>query len=410
MRTSAMGDQLSADLASLRIDREAPRHHSRWWVWALLVGAALVGLVALARVAPATFVAAFFPPSVAVTEISTVSPAQADIEVTATGYAVPQIVAKVGTEVTGRVARVAVREGQRVTAGEILFELDPSDEKSALASAHAQTAAAQARVAVARAELEEARLQAARAEGLVADNAAPAAEAEDAAARVKALEEQVRASTAEARASAAQANVQATGLANFTIRAPINGTAVTKPAELGDVAGPQTTLVELADFESMLIETDVPEAKLGLARRGGPCEIVLDALPSQRIRGEVVELGPRVNRAKATGLVKVKLLDPPELLRPDMSGRVSFLSAPLDPAQLKQPPKQIVPAAAIVQRHGAPAVFVLEEERVRLTTVKLGPAFGNGFELVEGPASGTRLVKDPPQDLADGTQVKEKSE
>ncbi|MBN2193746.1 MAG: efflux RND transporter periplasmic adaptor subunit [Polyangiaceae bacterium] len=405
-----MTDQLSLDLASLRIDRESPRRRSRWWLGALAAAVLASGGVAALRAAPGLLVATFFPPTVAVTEIATVSPAQGRIELTATGYVVPQIVAKVGTKVTGRVVRVAVREGQRVSAGDVLFELDPADERSALASAQAQAAAARARAAVARAQVAEAKQQAERSRKLAADGAAPAAEAEDAQARVVALEEQVRASDAEARAASAQASVQATGLANLTVRAPVSGTAVTKPAELGDIVNPATVLVELADFASLLVETDVPEAKLGLARQGSPCEVVLDALPNQRLRGEVVELGPRVNRSKATGLVKVKLLEPPELLRPDMSGRVSLLSEALDPAKLKEPPKQIVPAAAVTDRGGGKVVFVLAEGRVRMVPVTLGPTFGTGFELIDGPAPGTRVIKDPAPELGDGTQVKEKSE
>jgi hypothetical protein len=55
-------------------------------------------------------------------------------------------------------------------------------------------------------------------------------------------------------------------------------------------------------------------------------------------------------------------------------------------------------------------VYVIEEGRVRASPVKLGPAFGGGFELVEGPRSGTRLVKDPPPTLTDGKRIKERTD
>ena len=84
-------------------------------------------------------------PEVEVTEIGWVSPAQATIDLTSTGYVVPQRVAKVGAKVTGRITKVNIVEGQEVKTGDLLFELDPTDQRSAVASAQARALAAQAR-------------------------------------------------------------------------------------------------------------------------------------------------------------------------------------------------------------------------------------------------------------------------
>jgi hypothetical protein len=51
--------------------------------------------------------------------------------------------------------------------------------------------------------------------------------------------------------------------------------------------------------------------------------------------------------------------------------------------------------------------FVLDGDRVRMVALTLGPPFAGGFELKEGPAPGTHVVKDPPATLADGQSVKE---
>jgi multidrug efflux pump subunit AcrA (membrane-fusion protein) len=167
--------------------------------------------------------------------------------------------------------------------------------------------------------------------------------------------------------------------------------------------------LELADFTSLLVEADVSEGRLAVVKAGGPCEIVLDAIPSERFQGEVVEVGPRLNRSKATATVKVRFKAPPAELRPEMSARVSFLQKPLDEAQLKETAKNVVPAAAVVERAGGKAVYVLDAGKVKLVPVTLGEALGSGFVLKEGPAPGTRVVKDPPRDLADGQSVKEKT-
>src|SRR5258706_15637224 len=84
-------------------------------------------------------------------------------------------------------------------------------------------------------------------------------------------------------------------------------------------------VVELADFDSFLVETDVPESRLAKVRIGSPCEIVLDAYPARRFRGEVAEIGTRVNRAKATVMIKSKFIDPPDVALPDMAARVNVL-------------------------------------------------------------------------------------
>jgi len=88
---------------------------------------------------------------------------------------------------------------------------------------------------------------------------------------------------------------------------------------------------------------------------------------------------------------------------------VSFLSGELDKEAMKAPPKTIVPSTAVVTMNGNKVVYRLEGGVVRMTPVTLGPAFGNGFEVQSGVSSGTRLVNNPPQGLADGQKIKERN-
>ena len=67
---------------------------------------------------------------VALTEISLYSPAQASIELTSTGYVEPQVVTRVGAKIPGKIARVHVREGDRVKAGQLLLELEHADRQA----------------------------------------------------------------------------------------------------------------------------------------------------------------------------------------------------------------------------------------------------------------------------------------
>ncbi len=418
-----MSDQLSNDLASLRIRRDAPPERPKrsfGWLFAIAgFGAVATGAVMFGVPFAEKHL---FKPEVAVTEIALVSPAQASVELAATGYVVAQDVAKVGPKVTGRIIKVAIREGEAVNAGQVLFLLDPADQKSAVVSAQAKAAAARARAAaarakaqVARATLGESKVQYDRVHVLVEKGAEARATGDDLNAKIKSLTEQVgaadseaHAADADATASDAEVSALAVQLDNTQILAPITGKATTKPAEVGDIVTPASTLVELTDFASLLMEVDVPESKLGQAKKGSPCEVVLDAYSDKRLRGEVVEVSPRLNRAKATGTVKVKIVDEMEGILPEMAGRVSFLAKALDAEAMKEPPKHVIPAAAVAERAGAKVVFVLDGGKVRMVPVKLGPVFGGGFQLVDGPAPGTHVVKDPPVDLNDGAAVKEK--
>lgn len=405
-----MDDRLGSDLASLRIDRKAPPPSSgRALKWAGAV--AIIGALAVGgwRMAAPAVEARVFKTEVTLTEVSVVSPAQAQVRLTSTGYVVPQVQVDVSSKLVGRVAKANVREGDTVKEGQLLFELDPSDQRVAVASAQARVAAARARAATARAQLAEVVLQRDRERRLADTGAVGTATADDLAARAKSLEEQVHAADADITASQAEVSALAENLANTMIRSPIDGTIVTKPLLQGDVVSPGISMAKIADFGSIVVETDVPEGRLHLVSKGGPCEIVLDAYPDKRWRGQVVEISPELNRAKATATVKVRFLDRDDTVLPEMAARVSFLDAPLDVAKLKEPPKTIVPASAVADRGGAKVVFTVEDGKARMVPVTLGGPFAGGFEMTSGPAPGTKLVSDPPATMADGLAIKERS-
>ncbi|WP_437314877.1 efflux RND transporter periplasmic adaptor subunit [Sorangium sp. So ce385] len=404
-----MSDQLSSDLASLRIRRDVdPDRRSP-------LRTALVAVLALAAVAGAAlFVApraqsAIFKTEVATTEVALVSPAQASISVTSTGYVVPQVVSRVGVRIPGRIARVFVKEGDVVKAGDPLVELEDADQKSLVAAAQAKVAAARARAAASRASIAEVEQQVARERALVERQVTGRASMEDLTARMNALAQSAAAADAEVKAAAADVESLRVTLAERKIVAPISGTIMTKPPEVGEVVGLELPrLVEIADFTSLVVETDVPETRLYLIEPGKPCEVVLDAYPSKRHRCTTLEIGKRVNRAKATIPVKVKFVGEAKEALPEMSARVSFLAEALSEEAMKEPPKRVVPEAAVVERAGAKVVFVVDQGQTRMAPIRVGGPAPGGLELLDGPAPGTRLVVRPPADLADGQKIKEK--
>ena len=421
-----MSDQLSSDLASLRIDRTpAKRGASGLRTW-LLVLAILGGVGAAAYAVYPRARAEIFKTEVAFTEVTTVSPVEAQVQVTATGYIVPQLVTKVGSHDIGRIQRVLVKEGDTVKAGQVLAIFDTIDQRSAVAAASSRVAVAQARVATAQANLAEIDQKVAREKSLVEKGAENRAILDDLVAQQRSLQEQVKAAQAEVTASQAERSTLDVSLAQRTLVAPMDGTVVSKPREPGEVASPGdlTPIVELVDFRSLLAEVDVPENRLGAIKIGGPAEITLDAYPDRPYRGRVAELGKRVDRAKGTLVVKVKFENvaadggaddgggpadgAPDGVVPEMSARVSFLAAPVSDEALKAVPKRVVSADAIVDRGGKKVVFVVDNSEVRAVAVTVGAPNGSSVELLDGPAAGTRVVSAPPPELVTGMKVKEK--
>ena len=412
-----MSDQLSSDLASLKIDRSVQRPRGKGRVATVVGVLLLVGALGAGYKFGLPYLeAAVFKTEVDVTEVITMSPAQASVELTSTGYVVAQSVSAVAAKVAGKVKAQRVREGAKVKAGDVLLEIDPTDQQASIAAAASQAAAARARIQMSKAGLAEVELQAKRAAALAHEGIGPQGAADDLVARASSLKEQVKASEAEARASEALVQALRVNLDSYTVVAPISGTIVNKPPEVGEFVGPQPAGVaidmggvQIADFSTLMVETDVPEQRLSQVKMGGPCEIVLDAFPSKRYRGKAIEVTPKVNRTKATVTVKVAFVDENEGVLPDMAARVSFLTGELDKEAMQAPPKTIVPGSAVVDRAGSKVVFRLQDGMVRLTPVTLGPAFGTGFEVQSGVSSGTKIVNNPPAGLADGQKIKERN-
>jgi RND family efflux transporter MFP subunit len=404
-------DGLSPELHALRIDRSGQRRSSAGRTF-LIAAVLAAGIVTIALQRP-QLEAWLFKTPVELTEISLVSPVQAAIELSSSGYVVPHIRSAVGARIPGRVSKLFVRQGQHVEANQVLIELERSTQQATLQAAKQKALVARAQVASARALLEEVRLQARRQSLLVKQGAAPAAAAEDASTRVASIEAQVSVAQAEADAADAEVNVLKVNLDAMTITAPISGVVLNKPPEVGEMLGNDlgigTTVgtIEIAEMSTLYIETDVPEGRLHLVKVGAPCEIVLDAYPERRFRGEAVEVTPHVSRSKATVGVKVRFTDDTTEVLPDMSARVSFLSKSLTPEQQNERPKLVVPANALSQRDGKHMLFVVEGDTVHAQSVALGEQVGDGFELERGPAAGTRVVKDPPATLHDQSRIKE---
>ncbi len=405
-------DSPKIDLNSLRIHRDAPstsNGHSRRSMKPVLWTVAAIAILVILGFFVNSFLSS--PEEVQVGTVSMTLPSQANSVLTASGYVVASRKAAVGSKGTGRLVWLGVEEGSVLKKNEIIGKIEDVDVQAALAEAQASLAAAQATLENGKAALVNADSTYRREKVLYSKQLASSADLVNAEAVYKQAVAQVH--TQEANVQLAEKGVQAAQVqVEFTnIRAPFDGTVLTKDADVGDIitpfgaaAGSKADIVSLADMTSLDAEVDVSESNLEMVHVGQPCQISLDAVPEKQYRGIVHMIVPTADRSKATVLTKVDFLDKDARVLPEMSLKVSFLkdSSIVDSSG----PKLTVPASAIVSKDGKKRVFVVSGDHVVETPVMLGETVGNGIEVKSGLKDGDKVVLSPTDKLKNGTKVK----
>jgi RND family efflux transporter MFP subunit len=388
----------NADLSALRINRAAdaapasPASRRRlaiglpaaFVVVLLAIGLLMRGGLGAAvpvRLAPATMV----------------SPIRAGAVLIASGYVVAQRKAAVASKGTGRLVYLGVVEGDRVKAGQVIARIEDADVR-------AQLAQAQANLDLSRAELRDAERTLARERMLLDSNFTSQATYDGAEARF----DRVKAGIAVAQAALQSAQV---AIENTVIRAPFDGTVLTKNADVGEVVAPlaggafsKSAVVTIADLGSLQVEADVAESNLEAISPGQPCEIVLDAYPDVRYPGVVAKIVPTADRAKATVQVKVAFRSYDARVLPEMSAKVHFLPRPSRVAVDTQP-VLVVPGTAVAERNGRSVVFVVERGRAVEVPVVVGRHVGSSVAIREGLRPGAQVIDSVGDRLRGGAKV-----
>jgi HlyD family secretion protein len=422
---------LKKDLEALRLEEEQASPSGRRWLGAVVALLAVIAAVGWWWAQSANAAPEIETARASVRQSST--PEAGAPVLTASGYVVARRKAVVSAKIQGRLSELRVEEGSRVAAGDIIARLESVDfeaqvmrARARVLSTRALAASADARIARAEADLAELRRLAAQTERLAEEQVASADQRDVARSRVQVGEAalaqaraerlQVDAETAQAEAEVRFAEAQ---LQNTIIRAPFSGTVVKKMAEVGESVAPippgvnistsSGAIVALADFDTLEVEVDVSEANVARLHAEQPSEITVEAFPDTRYRGALRQVIPTADRTKATVMVKVAILDGGELLKPEMSARVTFLEAARERGAAGAPPLVLVPQQAIVTRNGATMVFeVGGDGRVRLRPVVVGIVQQDQIVVKEGLSGQEVLVNRPPDTLQDGDQVRVK--
>lgn len=392
----------TADLSSLRINRNAnPNSGAPKSKLPIRIGVTLV--IAALAVVVYLLVASAVAPSVEVrlVSVSYSSPSQANAVLTASGYVVAQRKAAVASKATGRLEYLGVVEGDKVKKGDVIARIENSDIQ-------AQLDQAKANLKVSEAELYDAKQSLDRQKSLLDKGLTTQAEYDAAEARYR----RVLASIDLAKATVNGAQV---ALENTLIRAPFDGTVLTKNADVGEMVAPmaasvssRSAVVTIADMSSLQVEADVSESNIERIAPNQSCEITLDAYPDVRYQGYVAKIVPTADRAKATVLVKVAFRSYDSKVLPEMSAKTLFLTKAPVAAETSAKPIVTLPSTAIAVNGSESFVYTVVDNKAVRVPVKTGRTLGSLVEILSGVQVGDRVISTATSEIQDGVVVKVK--
>ncbi|MBI3488500.1 MAG: efflux RND transporter periplasmic adaptor subunit [Acidobacteria bacterium] len=353
-------------------------------------------------------------------QIATVGRENLQSKVSANGKVQAVTKADISANVMGQVTRLVVKEGDRVSKGQFLMEIDP---RSARANADAMQASLQAALSdltsatanLAQAKADFERAKANRAAGIIA--AAEFERAKTAFETTQAAQETSRRRSDQAKATLAQSHV---GLGYATISAPMDGVVTARRIELGETAvpgiqnQPGTVLLTISDMSKVEAEMEVDEASIPTVKLAQKAQVRIDAYPNQTFDGEVTEVGgspilkANVNEA-IKFKVKVWIKNPPLTIKPGLSAQADIYTGNRDQAlaipiqslvtrEIKAKPGETLKPGAPRDEEG---VWLFEGGKTRFVPVKTGLLGDLNVEVLSGLKGGETVITGPFRTLRD---------
>jgi len=274
-------------------------------------------------------------------------------------------------EITAAITRILFEEGQSVSKGDVLLELENSEPLADLAAA--------------RAALVDSESQYRRSAELFKTKVVSASQLEQLEARREADLAAVRA--AESR------------LAHTVIRAPFDGQLGLRRVSMGSIVSPSTIITTLDDTSQIKLDFDVPEVFLARLERGLMVTAHSAAWPDLEFHGEVISIDTRVDPVSRTITVRALLPNEPSRLRAGMFLTVSMLKE--DVVSL------LIPEQALIPERSKQFVFVVnDQDLVERREVITGRRRPGQVEVLEGLSPGELVVTEGTQSARPGQPVR----
>ena len=360
--------------------------------------------------------------------------------VTASGKIQPKRKVDVSADITGRVTRIGVREGDLVREGQFLLQIDPIIYEANLQRAQAAMSSAEAGAVQARANRDQSDRALQRTKELRTQNPnlISQEQLEQAQTAFDIAESNLTASqhmVEQARAAMREARDQ---LAKTRLIAPMAGRVTRLAVEEGEVAVPGTfsretgLLLTISDLSVIQVEVQVDETDVVRLSLNDSVEVTIDAFPDTTFVGRVTKISNSAILTAGSGLagqtdravdygVEITLANPPSEVRPDLSAtaeiitdtRRQALAVPIialtvrehRPVATEQRPAD----TTNVKRKETEGVFVVSNGVATFRPVKVGIPGEEHFEVLEGVRAGDTIVAGPYQairDLKEGARVR----
>jgi HlyD family secretion protein len=363
--------------------------------------------------------------------------------VTASGKIEAKTSVDISADITGRIIHLAVREGDLVTKGQFLIQIDPAQYQAAVSRAQGVVSSTEATLTQARANLDQAERAWNRARQLsqLGPNLIAPEAAEQARTSYDVAQATWQATRAQLEQSRASLQEARDNLAKTRLTSPIAGRVVRLAVEQGEVAVPGTfsretgLLMTIADLSVILAKVQVDETDVVRLAARDSVQVTIDAYPDTTFQGRVTQISHSAKMTEtqtASGSndravdfdVEVTLDSPPRDIRPDLSctarmvtdTRSQALSIPIIALTVRDhervPNENPNIDTTKLKRLGkeAEGVFVVRDGLATFRPVKVGIAGDEYFEVTDGVREGETIVAGTYQairDLKDGARVRE---
>ena len=301
---------------------------------------------------------------------------------------------KLSTILGGRIEVLAVKEGDRVTKGQLLMKLWNDDQQAQAKLAAAQMQTTKKRVAEActmatNAEREAERQASLKEKGFVSGSREEAAHAEALAKRAS-----CEAARAEVNSAAARLDATKVEQGRTVLYAPFDGTVAKIVGEVGEYSTPSPPgvptppAIDLIDDSCLYVKAPMDEVDAPKIRDGQPVRISLDALPKQSFPGKVKRVAPYVSAVEK----QARTVDIEALFDDAKAPGKLLVGYSADVEVILQVREDVVriPSSAIV--NGNRALVAGEDGKLLERALKIGLANWEFTEVIEGLAAGDRVV------------------
>jgi len=230
--------------------------------------------------------------------------------VVATGEFVSPVRSELASKLPGRVAKMYVNEGDHVSKGSPVLEIETDYTRLSLQRAEADTARAKAMADDARHDLD-------RKKELIAKDSIPRATYD----RSQANYDQAQAALASAQA---QASLYRQQVADSTLRSPIDGVVAEKRTDVGQRLGDNTVAAVITQISPLKLRFRVPERYLATIHKGQPVKASVDPYPGEAFEGRVSVVGGVIDPATRSFIVETEFANKDGRLKPGLFARVEM--------------------------------------------------------------------------------------